>query len=142
MEERHSGLVLGFLEKRREKKIISEFMKLEEKQKIAVVLSCFDSELMNGGLCQFFINDTRLYAPYVAGYLNIVGAKEISSRFTNFVESNGIDLNNLSSFKCRSLEEFSAQYKRYPFDDFDNFYYEQNEVCSVLSLSEKYLLGE
>lgn len=54
MEERHSGLVLGFFEKRREKKIIAEFMKLEEKQKIAVVLSCFDSELMNGGLCQFF----------------------------------------------------------------------------------------
>lgn len=135
------SFISDILVKKREKKIIEEFQKLNDKQKIAVVLSCFDSEVMNGGLCQFFINDTRLYAPYVAEYLKTVGAIEVSDRFQDFVSKNNIDLNDLSSFKCKTLEQVTDQYKRYPFDDFDNFYYSQPEDASVLKLSERYLLG-
>ena len=47
----------------------------------------------------------------------------------------------LSSFKCKTLEEFAAQYKRYPFDEFDNYYYAQPEDASVYKLAEKALLG-
>ena len=43
--------------------------------------------------------------------------------YEQFVKDNGIDLSDMSSFSFRTAEDFVAQYKRYPYDDFDNAYY-------------------
>ena len=132
------GLV-DFLENRRKKKIIETLERSPEKQRVSTVLNCFDMEVMNGGLCQFFVNESRYYAPYVSESLEIIGAKDVNEAFLDFVTKNKIDLRDLSSFKSATLEEFSAQYKRYPFDDFDKVYYSQPEESSVSYLVKKYL---
>ena len=58
------------------------------------------------------------------------------------MKKNDIDLNDLSSFRSATLEEFSDQYKSYPFDDFDKVYYSQPEESSVSYLAKKYLAEE
>ena len=131
-----------FLENRRKKKMIGLLEKSSEKQRVCTVLNCFDMEVMNGGLCQFFVNESRFYAPFVSESLKKIGAKEVDEAFLNFVTENHIDLNDLSSFRSATLEEFSDQYKRYPFDDFDKVYYSQPEESSVSFLTKKYLAEE
>lgn len=132
------GLV-DIFENRRKKKVLAALESSPEKQRVCTVLNCFDMEVMNGGLCQFFVNESRFYAPYVSECLEIIGADEVNSAFMNFVAENGIDLNDLSSFRSATLEEFSARYKRYPFDDFDHVYYSRPEETSVSYLTKKYL---
>ena len=95
--------------------------------------------MMNGGLCQFFVNESRFYAPYVSDCLEKIGAADVRYAFLDFVTKNNLNLNDLSSFRSTTLEEFSAQYKRYPFDDFDQVYYSQSQESSVSYLTKKYM---
>ena len=119
--------------------ILDDLNKCSEKERVLTILNAFDSEVMNGGLCQFFVNDSRYLAPFVSEALLAVGATEVNEKFVSFVEENKIDLNDLSSFDSRTLEQFSAQYTRYPFDDFDNFYYKVPKESAVIELVEKYM---
>ena len=80
-------------------------------------------EVENGGLCQFFVNWGDAMAPLTAEALAKVGAAEHRAIYEQFVKDNGIDLSDMSSFSFRTAEDFIAQYKRYPYDDFDNAYY-------------------
>lgn len=91
-----------------------------------------DAEVNNGGLCQFFVNSSRAYAPYVSGALEMIGAFQTKKLFDEFVAKNNIDLENLDSFISDDLSEFQGQYERYPFDDFDNSYYEVEEAYDLL----------
>ena len=79
-------------------------------------------EIQNGGLCQFFVNSSRSLAPYIEDNLNKIGATEHEKIFTEFIENNNIDVNNLDSFIISDVEEYEAQTKRYDFDSFDNKY--------------------
>jgi len=120
------------------KKIINESNEYEEKQKVAEVLSCFDEEVMNGGLYQFFTNSSREHAPYIADCLAAVGAAEVREEYLKFVKENQIDLNELSSFESESAEEFLEKYEQYPFEEFDDFYYALPAESTVSRLLEKY----
>ena len=84
-------------------------------------------EVQNGGLCQFFVNSSRDVAPYVVESLNEIGAINYKILLSNFVEEHNINLSDLDSFMIEEVEEFEAQTKRYPFDDFDDKYYELYE---------------
>lgn len=55
-----------------------------------------------------------------------------SEEFKKFVDENQINLNDLSSFVCYEIDEYQEKTKIYPFDDFDNFYYENAEVAELL----------
>lgn len=92
-------------------------------KRVFYVIYYFDMEVQNGGLCQYFVNSSRETAPYVSDCLKTIGAEEFDRLLGRFVEANRIDLRDLHSFAVRSVKEFEAQTKRYPFDDFDDAYY-------------------
>lgn len=88
------------------------------------ILSLFDSEIQNGGLCQFFVNSSRVAAPYVSESLKLVNANEHLALFEQFITTNNIDASDLDSFKVFSKRGYIRQTKRFDFDSFDDQYYE------------------
>ncbi len=88
------------------------------------ILDLFDSEIQNGGLCQFFVNSSRAVAPYVSESLKLVGANEHHELFEHFITTNNIDVSDLELFKIFSKRGYIKQTKRFDFDAFDEAYYE------------------
>lgn len=105
---------------------------LPEKQRIFYSVNYLDCEVNNGGLCQFFTNDSRAVAPFISEYLGIIGAADHKELFDRFIKKNNIDVKDLSSFDSNTVDEFLAQYERYPFDEYDDAFYELKPL-------EKYL---
>ena len=93
-------------------------------RRIVYILSLFDMEIQNGGLCQFFVNSSRVVAPYVSESLRCVGATEHLNLFEKFITTNSIDVSDLESFKVLSKRGYIKQTKRFGFDLFDDKYYE------------------
>ena len=96
------------------------------------ILSIFDMEIQNGGLCQFFVNSSRSLAPYVNPCLKTVEAEAHNQLFAEFVANNQLDLHNLDSFEVIDVEEYAAQTERYDFDAFDNAYCELTPLQDYL----------
>lgn len=88
------------------------------------VASYYEMEVNNGGLCQFFVNSSRKVAPQLADSLSEIGAVRHKELFESFIEANAINIHDLSSFVIKNVREYEAQAKRYPFDDFDNAFYD------------------
>ena len=109
------------------------FSKISVEQKTFYILSIYDMEIQNGGLCQFFVNSSRSFAPYIQENLNIIGATEHNELFTDFIQSNNIDINNLDSFIISDVDEYEAQTKRYDFETFDNKYIELPTLQSYMT---------
>ena len=98
--------------------------KISPEIKTVYILSIYDMEIQNGGLCQFFVNSSRLLAPYVDGCLQTINAQEHKKLLYEFVTNNNIDLKHLESFEIEDINEYAAQTMRYDFDAFDNAYIE------------------
>ena len=96
-------------------------------KRIFYIVNYFDREVQNGGLCQFFVNSSREIAPYLMDTLNTIGADKYIAILNQFITEHHIDLNDLSSFEIRKVSEYEAQFARYPFDDFDDAYYDLYE---------------
>jgi len=109
------------------------FASLTDNQKVFFALNYLDMEVANGGLCQFFANDGGLFSPYISGYLNTVGAVEHQKLFDGFTEEHGIDVRDLSEFTFTSIESFVDLYDLYPFDEFDDAYYELEPLYIFLA---------
>lgn len=92
-------------------------------RKTVYILSLFNMEIQNGGICQFFVNSSRATAPYVLDSLKIIGADEHSTLFEGFIKENGIDVFDLDSFKVSSKRGYIKQTRRFNFDSFDDKYY-------------------
>lgn len=106
------------------KEDISEgFHSLNEEQRVFYAVNYLEMEVNNGGLCQFFVNSSRIVAPVVGEYMGIIGAIEHQKLYEEFIETHQIDTNDLSSFDCETVEIFQAQYDRYPFDEYDDAFY-------------------
>lgn len=101
----------------------ASFAALSSPQKVVYAVNCLEVEVNNGGLCQFFVNSSRMVAPYISEYLGIIGAEEHKLLFDGFITKNCIDLNDLSSFKIRHVKDFDKQVQRYPFDEYDDAFY-------------------
>lgn len=105
-------------------------------RKTVYILSLFDSEIQNGGLCQFFVNSSQIVAPFVSEALKEVGAIEHLNLFEEFITTNNIDVFDLESFKVSSKRGYLKQTKRFDFDSFDDKYYElptlQEKVVSYI----------
>lgn len=97
---------------------------LNEQQRIFYAVNYLEMEVNNGGLCQFFVNSSRIVAPVVSEYMGILGATEHQKLYDTFIARHRIDVNDLSSFDCRTVDAFQAQYERYPFEEYDNAFYE------------------
>lgn len=105
---------------------------ISPEQRTFYILSIYDMEIQNGGLCQFFVNSSRSLAPFVDECLETVGAEEHRKLLAEFVADNNIDLNNLESFDTPDIEDYILQTQRYDFDSFDNAYYELTALRDYL----------
>lgn len=105
--------------------------------RLAYTVIWYQAEVNNGGLCQYFVNSSSMTAPYLEQALCEMGANRHLSLFHNFVTKHGIDVTDLSSFKIDEVEEFEEQEERYPFDDFDEAFYElegdENSLTETLT---------
>ena len=101
-------------------------------QRIFYVSSYYEMEVMNGGLCQFFVNSSRDVAPELSECLDAIGADEHKKLFDSFIKDNNIDVHDLSSFIIDDVSEFETQNNRYPFDEFDNAFYELKPIQDLL----------
>ena len=104
--------------------LLEGFNSLSEEQRIFYALYYLEMEVNNGGLCQFFVNPSRIVAPFVSEYMEIIGAKEHKELYDTFIEKHQIDISDLSSFDTETIDEFQNQYERYPFDEYDDAFYE------------------
>ena len=108
---------------------------LNPKQRTVAALITFDAEMMNGGLCQFFVNDYNGYAQYVNDALEEVGALEMQAHYSGFIGDNGIDVTNMDSFRIASIQDYGKQFERYPYEAFDSTFseiYQSENLCDLL----------
>lgn len=118
------------------------FDSLNAAQRVIYALFLFEMEVNNGGLCQFFVNSSRVVAPYISEYMAIIGAFEHKTLFDTFVSGNQIDLTELSSFDIEEADEFEEQTKRYPFDEYDDAFYDQTPLEDDLKKYARAHAGE
>lgn len=52
--------------------------------------------------------------------------------FDNFIEDNGIDVNDLTSFEISDIDEYEAQTQRFDFDSFDDKFYEDENFHQLI----------
>ena len=109
------------------------FLSLNEKQRIFYAVNYLEMEVNNGGLCQFFVNSSRIVAPFVSEYMGIIGATEHKKLYDTFVEKHKINTQDLSSFDCENVEVFQSQYGRYPFDEYDDAFCELEPLQTYLT---------
>ncbi|MBP3323059.1 MAG: DUF4375 domain-containing protein [Clostridia bacterium] len=103
--------------------MIEGFNSLSEAQRIFYAVYLLEMEVNNGGLCQFFVNSSRMVAPIVSECMGIIGASEHKNLFNTFINKYQIDLCDLASFNCETAEAYASQYERYPFEEYDNAFY-------------------
>ena len=101
---------------------------LNNSQKIFYSINWLEVEVNNGGLCQFFVNSSRMVAPYISEYMSIICANDHKELFDKFITNNNIDLYNLSSFDIDDVDEYEKQTERYPFDDYDEAFYDMESL--------------
>ena len=109
-----------------------DISQLDENEKIFYVLYYFNAEWQNGGLCQFFVNSSKRYAPLISEYLEIVGALEHKKMYDNFIKDNNINVYDLSFFTHDESTEYQDLCNAYPFDEFDDAFYDLGELDDFL----------
>ncbi len=105
---------------------------LNKQQKVVYILDAYDMEVQNGGLCQFLMNDTEL-VPLVSDALKAVGAKEHKALYDSFLKDNDIDADTVEAFSEVDIDDFAEQYSRYPFEAFDDAYYDLPPVYDLVA---------
>ncbi len=112
--------------------LLEGFNSINEEQRIFYAVNYLEMEVNNGGLCQFFVNSSRMVAPIVSEYMGIIGATEHKKLYDTFIEKYKINTYDLSSFDCETVEVFQSQYERYPFDEYDDTFYELEPLQNYL----------
>ena len=97
---------------------------LNPKQLTVAALITFDAEMMNGGLCQFFVNDYNGYAQYIVDALGEVGADELQKHYFDFINQNKIDVTQMESFRISNVHDYVKQFERFPYESFDHTFFE------------------
>lgn len=110
---------------------LSDILDYNMYQRVFYVLNTLNNKVMNGGLCQFFVNDSCEYASLISESLAFIGADKTKSLYDYFIATNHIDY-DLIDFTMYDVSEFKKQCSCYSSDDFDRAYYEINEVYDLL----------
>lgn len=97
---------------------------LSDAEKNFYICQYYEMEVDNGGLCQFFVNSSRNATPYLSDCLEAIGAADHKKLFDSFIHDNMIDLNDLSSFIIYKDKDYYKLLEKYPFDCFDDSFYE------------------
>lgn len=97
---------------------------LNPRQLTVASIITFEAEMMNGGLCQFFVNDYSGLAQHVAAALAELEATQLQALYTGFLSDNKIDVTQMDSFRISSIEDYEAKMEEYPYDPFDEAFYE------------------
>ena len=105
-----------------------------QEQLVVIALTAYDSEINNGGLCQFFSNSSKEFAPNISNYLEQIKALKHKKQFDKFIKTNKINLNELEQYETDSIEDFIDKYDDLPFEDFDREYYELEQEESITNL--------
>lgn len=105
---------------------------LNERQRVFFAVYLLEMEVNNGGLCQFFVNSSRMVAPIVSECMGMIGATEHKRLYDTFVEKHQINLYDLSSFDSETVEVFQSQYERYPFNEYDDKFCDLEPLQSYL----------
>ena len=93
-------------------------------QRVIYTVYTYESEVNNGGLCQYLSNDSRFFAPMLCEALKTIGDTVHYAHFAAFVRDNAIDLSGLDSFGKDAIRRYEKLEKRYPFEPFDDAFYE------------------
>lgn len=105
---------------------------INKAQRVFYSVGLFESEVDNGGLCQFFINSSRAVAPVVGEYMGLIGADEHKKLYEDFIDNNGIDTRDLSFFDIEKVSEFEEKNSCYPFNEYDDAFYELEPLTTYL----------
>lgn len=101
---------------------IAEKDELNYCQQVFAVVSEYDAEMQNGGLCQYFLNSVN--AAMLAEALEVIHADAHSAHFCRFVSENGIDAAAFVPEDGGDWEtEYAAIAEKYPFDAYDEAFY-------------------
>ena len=73
-----------------------------------------------------------MVAPVVSEYLGRIGAVDHQKLFEGFLSKHGIYPRDLSSFDVEEAEEFEKQTQRYPFEEYDDVFYELEPPTTYL----------
>ena len=103
--------------------ISAGFQALNQAQRIVYAVNYLEMEVNNGGLCQFFVNSSRMLAPVVSEYMGILGAAEHKQLYDDFIKNHQINVHDLSSFAINSIADFQERFERYPFSEYDDVFY-------------------
>lgn len=120
-----------------------EFVALSHPQQVMYTVLWYQSEVDNGGLCQYLFNLGHITASSLLDALKEIGANEYHDLLEKFVTKNGIDLNDSDRFYYTEMEvferEFNEYYEKYPFEEFDTTFYEMEAQESLLPLCAAYI---
>ena len=104
-----------------------------EKQKAVVAVINFDSEIQNGGLAQYLINEDDEYIANILDYLRVVGAEDQANLLETFMAENDIEF---KSVETNSIDESIEFEKSKPFDEFNDAYIDmENTDWDVTNLT-------
>ena len=79
----------------------------------------------NGGVLQFLVNSSGKAAPEIGPALRKIGFPFLSFAWSQALEQNQIDQNDLSALKYRSLQEYQKLEQRYNFCSFERYFYQE-----------------
>lgn len=116
----------------------SDREKYTNQQLVVISTMEYYNEVMNGGMCQFFANSSRIFTPILSVSLEEVNAIEHKTHFDNFTKRNKINVDDLNSFESEGVDEFIDQYDRYPFEDFDRKFYDIDRTEKLCDLIIEY----
>lgn len=105
---------------------------LNEWERIFYVLYTYDMEIQNGGICQFFINSSRMYTSLISQYLQKVNAIEHQKLFDNLLSNIDIRIEDFTALKSSSAEVLKRVSEKYNFDEFDEQYMQLDPIESYL----------
>ena len=109
-----------------------------KEQLVVIALTAYDSEINNGGLCQFFSNSSKEFAPNISNSLEEINAIKHKDLFDMFIKDNKINLKELDLYESDNVEDFIDKYDDLPFEDFDRNYYELEKEESITNLLIEY----
>lgn len=100
---------------------------LTEAARAFYVCILYESEVCNGGLCQFLDNSSRLLTPYVSESLTRIGAEEHRKLFDDFLSATHLAMDTLVDG-----ESVFNQVSDQAFDDFDQRFYDLGPLLPLL----------
>ena len=109
--------------------LVYTFFGQNEKQKAVTAVINFDSEIQNGGLAQYLINEDNENIVNITKYFRMIGATEQAALLETFTAENGIEL---KAVEISGVDEHIEFEKSKPFEKFNDDYmeiYAPDDAC-------------